>query len=73
MPRRLNHYICKVEDTTNDNEVIQKVYCDVSTDLQAEKIFINHHRITPYVGDLRYHIYFQQNLTLLQDAFVNKK
>jgi hypothetical protein len=73
MPRRLNHYICKVQDKHYNDKVVQQCYCDVSTDLQAEKRFLNHHRIIPFIGDLRYHIYFQQNPTVLQDAFVAKK
>ena len=63
------HFICKVEDSINDHDVVAEVYCDESTPKKAEAFFRKNKNIKRYIGNKRYKIYFRQNSILIQDNY----
>lgn len=69
MGKTTYHFICKVTDTINEDQLIASSYCDVSTTKQAEEYFKKDKSIKRYIGNMRYKIHFRQNAILLQDNF----
>ncbi len=61
------HFICKVEDTINDNRIVANPYCDVRTRRQAEIEFRRMPQVKKYLGNPRYRISFRENSVLIQD------
>lgn len=61
------HFICKVEDTINDNRIVIQTYCDVTTPKIAEAFFKADPNIKKHLGNSRYKISFRQNSIIIQD------